>query len=153
MALKDDMKSRQSKETGVFQVTRGGQFISRGVDKANYATMVLVRVKITRWAFEALSDGVTTAVRYSAVRRQTSLKPGSVLGSVYGGGMGSMSLFVLLVVAYMCVRECAGVCSCVCVWGGGASVYINVCVCVCVCVSARICACVVYGMQECSCVC
>ena len=119
MALKDDMKSRQSKETGVFQVTRGGQFISRGVDKANYATMVLVRVKITRWAFEALSDGVTTAVRYSAVRRQTSLKPGSVLGSVYGGGMGSMSLFVLLVVAYMCVRECAGVCSCVCVLGGG----------------------------------
>ena len=130
MALKDDMKSRQSKETGVFQVTRDGQFISRGVDKANYATMVLVRVKITRWAFEALSDGVTTAVRYSAVRRQTSLKPGSVLGSKYGGGMESMSLFVLLVVAYMCVRECVGVCSCVC--GGGGCLCVYKCVCVCV---------------------
>ncbi|XP_076447527.1 peroxisomal acyl-coenzyme A oxidase 1-like [Babylonia areolata] len=58
------------------EVTRDGRFISKGVDKANYATMVLVRVKITRWAYEALSDGVTTAVRYSAVRRQSSLQPG-----------------------------------------------------------------------------
>ncbi|KAK7464559.1 hypothetical protein BaRGS_00037894, partial [Batillaria attramentaria] len=58
------------------EVTRDGRFISRGVDKANYATMVLVRVKITRWAFESLSDGATTAVRYSVVRRQSSLKPG-----------------------------------------------------------------------------
>ncbi|KAL8588491.1 hypothetical protein ACOMHN_022278 [Nucella lapillus] len=58
------------------EVTRDGRFISKGVDKANYATMVLVRVKIVRWAFEALSDGVTTAVRYSAVRRQCALQPG-----------------------------------------------------------------------------
>ncbi|KAK7102852.1 peroxisomal acyl-coenzyme A oxidase 1-like [Littorina saxatilis] len=58
------------------EVTREGQLMMRGVDKANYATMILVRVKIVHWAYEGLSDGATTVIRYSAVRRQSSLKPG-----------------------------------------------------------------------------
>jgi len=45
-------------------------------NKANYATMVLVRVKIVSWAIWSLRQGAVVAVRYSAVRRQTTLKQG-----------------------------------------------------------------------------
>lgn len=61
------------------QVTQNGQFFSYGVDKANYATMVLVRVKLVKMAYDSLAAASTIAIRYSAVRRQSSLKPGFVI--------------------------------------------------------------------------
>ncbi|CAL1532088.1 unnamed protein product [Lymnaea stagnalis] len=55
-------------------VTRDGKFIALKGDKSNYSTMMYVRVMITRWAFGILSRAIVTGVRYSAVRRQSSLK-------------------------------------------------------------------------------
>ena len=45
-------------------------------NKANYATMILVRVNIIGWSYDALRHASCIAIRYSATRRQTTLKPG-----------------------------------------------------------------------------
>ncbi|KAH3826400.1 hypothetical protein DPMN_128304 [Dreissena polymorpha] len=59
------------------RVTRGGKFQQLSTSKANYATMVLVRVKIIGWSTDTLRQASCVAVRYSATRRQTTLKPGT----------------------------------------------------------------------------
>lgn len=58
-------------------VTKDGKFTQLSGNKANYATMILVRVQIVSWAFDQLRQASCVAVRYSAVRRQTTLKPGT----------------------------------------------------------------------------
>ncbi|XP_048244379.1 peroxisomal acyl-coenzyme A oxidase 1-like [Haliotis rufescens] len=58
------------------KVSRDGHFSTSGSSKANYATMILIRVKILSWASSLLVQGATTSIRYSAVRRQSQLKPG-----------------------------------------------------------------------------
>ncbi|XP_048740597.2 peroxisomal acyl-coenzyme A oxidase 1-like isoform X2 [Ostrea edulis] len=55
------------------QVSREGQFTSRGPSKGNYSAMILVRVEIVLWCFISLSNASTIAVRYSAIRRQSKL--------------------------------------------------------------------------------
>ena len=57
-------------------MTPEGMFISQANNKVNYGTMMLVRANIVRSAFQQLSMAVTIATRYSAVRRQSELKPG-----------------------------------------------------------------------------
>ena len=59
----------------LLQVSPDGAFKRLGRDKATYGTMILVRTKITNWAFGTLAQAVTIALRYSAVRRQSNLKP------------------------------------------------------------------------------
>lgn len=58
------------------QVTKDGKFTQLSGNKANYATMILVRVKIVVWTADSLRQAACVAIRYSAVRRQTTLKPG-----------------------------------------------------------------------------
>ncbi|XP_052676453.1 peroxisomal acyl-coenzyme A oxidase 1-like isoform X2 [Crassostrea angulata] len=55
------------------QVSREGHFTSRGPSKANYSAMILVRVTIVNWCSVILSNSSTIIVRYSAVRRQSTL--------------------------------------------------------------------------------
>ncbi|KAL4226800.1 Peroxisomal acyl-coenzyme A oxidase 1 [Mactra antiquata] len=59
------------------RVTREGKFTQLSNNKANYATMILVRVNIISWAKDTMRQAACVAVRYSAVRRQTTLKPGT----------------------------------------------------------------------------
>ncbi|KAM4023059.1 peroxisomal acyl-coenzyme A oxidase 2-like [Anomaloglossus baeobatrachus] len=59
------------------QVLPDGSYIKSGSDKINYFTMVSVRVTMLREeVLEALMKACTISVRYSAVRRQSELKPG-----------------------------------------------------------------------------
>ena len=46
--------------------------------KSSYATMVVVRADIVKYAGEVLSKAATIAVRYNAVRRQTAPEPGGL---------------------------------------------------------------------------
>ncbi|XP_075039397.1 peroxisomal acyl-coenzyme A oxidase 2 [Mixophyes fleayi] len=68
---KENMLSRYS------EVLPDGSYVKRGSDKMNYFTMVYVRVSILRGeVLEALLKACTISIRYSAVRRQSELKPG-----------------------------------------------------------------------------
>lgn len=59
--------------TYVVKVSREGHFTSRGPSKANYSAMILVRVTIVNWCSVILSNSSTITIRYSAVRRQSTL--------------------------------------------------------------------------------
>ncbi|XP_066452698.1 peroxisomal acyl-coenzyme A oxidase 2-like [Eleutherodactylus coqui] len=68
---KENMLSRYS------QVLPDGSYVKSGSDKINYFSMIAVRVSILREeVLEALMKACTISVRYSAVRRQSELKPG-----------------------------------------------------------------------------
>jgi len=58
-------------------VTRDGKFQVLRSDKSNYSTMMYVRVQIVGWAANCLLPATAIQIRYSAVRRQSSLKPGA----------------------------------------------------------------------------
>ncbi|QDZ25572.1 acyl-coenzyme A oxidase [Chloropicon primus] len=60
------------------KVTREGSYVPppKQNAKSSYATMVSVRADIVEYAGEVLSKAVTIAVRYNAVRRQTTSVPG-----------------------------------------------------------------------------
>ncbi|XP_068627061.1 acyl-coenzyme A oxidase 1-like [Battus philenor] len=57
------------------QVLKDGTFVGGSNSKLTYGTMVFVRVLIVNNMANLLSKAVTIAVRYSAVRRQSQLKP------------------------------------------------------------------------------
>ncbi|XP_060803917.1 probable peroxisomal acyl-coenzyme A oxidase 1 isoform X2 [Amyelois transitella] len=57
------------------QVLRDGTFIASPNSKLTYGTMVFVRVCIVNNMANQLAKAVTIAVRYSAIRRQSQLKP------------------------------------------------------------------------------
>lgn len=68
---KENMLSRYS------QVLPDGSYVKSGSDKINYFTMIAVRVNMLRGeVLVALMKACTISVRYSAVRRQSELKPG-----------------------------------------------------------------------------
>nr|CAD7427770.1 unnamed protein product [Timema monikensis] len=58
------------------QVLEDGTYVKSPSDKLTYGTMMFVRVVIVQDVASYLSKAVTIAVRYSAVRRQSELKPG-----------------------------------------------------------------------------
>ncbi|XP_063239947.1 probable peroxisomal acyl-coenzyme A oxidase 1 [Bacillus rossius redtenbacheri] len=58
------------------QVLEDGTYVKSPSDKLTYGTMVFVRVVIVQDVASYLAKAVTIAVRYSAVRRQSELKPG-----------------------------------------------------------------------------
>ncbi|KAM3914896.1 peroxisomal acyl-coenzyme A oxidase 2 [Leptodactylus fuscus] len=68
---RENMLSRYS------QVLPDGSYVKSGSEKINYFTMIAVRVSLLRVeVLEALMKACTISVRYSAVRRQSELKPG-----------------------------------------------------------------------------
>ncbi|WAR25224.1 ACOX1-like protein [Mya arenaria] len=90
------------------RVTRDGKFIQLSGNKANYATMVLVRVKIISWTKDTLRQAATVSVRYSAVRRQTTLKPGTPEQQVLDFQTQQMKVFPCLAAAYALHAQSAG---------------------------------------------
>ncbi|XP_064622963.1 peroxisomal acyl-coenzyme A oxidase 1-like [Lineus longissimus] len=82
------------------EVSADGVFKRLGRDKATYGTMVLVRTKITNWAFHILSQSVTIALRYSAVRHQSQLKPGAPESAILDYQTQQYKLFPLLALSY-----------------------------------------------------
>ncbi|ESO91273.1 hypothetical protein LOTGIDRAFT_105863 [Lottia gigantea] len=91
---RDHMLMRNAK------VSRDGKFVSEGNSKANYATMILVRVNMTEWAANILSGSVTIAMRYSCIRRQSSLKQGVEEELVINYQSQQYKLFPALASAY-----------------------------------------------------
>ncbi|KAG8430228.1 hypothetical protein GDO86_018209, partial [Hymenochirus boettgeri] len=68
---RENMLSRYS------EVLPDGTYIKRGSDKMNYFTMIGVRVLILfSEVLDALMKACTISIRYSAVRRQSELRPG-----------------------------------------------------------------------------
>lgn len=67
---------RENMLMGNALVTRDGTYTLLKSDKSNYSTMMYVRVQILRWVADCLIPCSVIAIRYSAVRRQSSLKPG-----------------------------------------------------------------------------
>ncbi|OWF34664.1 peroxisomal acyl-coenzyme A oxidase 1-like [Mizuhopecten yessoensis] len=82
------------------QVTRAGKFLTSGPNKANYATMIYVRVMILSWSFGAISAAATAAIRYSSVRRQSSLAPGQEESQVLDYQTQQYKLFPTLASGY-----------------------------------------------------
>lgn len=60
------------------KVTEDGTFIEPKAKKAAYGTMVLIRSQIVAGASLTLAKAVTIAVRFSAVRRQTTTEEGTM---------------------------------------------------------------------------
>ncbi|KAI5753506.1 hypothetical protein M8J77_000787 [Diaphorina citri] len=59
------------------QVLKDGTYVKSKNDKLTYGTMIFVRVSLVKNVAAAfLSKAVTIATRYSAVRRQSEMKPG-----------------------------------------------------------------------------
>lgn len=83
-------------------VTRDGKFTQLSGNKANYATMVLVRVQIIAWTKDTLRQAACVAVRYSAVRRQTTLKPGTPEQQVLDFQTQQWKIFPALAASYAC---------------------------------------------------
>ncbi|XP_069499859.1 peroxisomal acyl-coenzyme A oxidase 2 [Ambystoma mexicanum] len=68
---KENMLSRYS------QVLPDGSYVKQGSEKINYFTMILVRVSmLANEVAPALAKASVISIRYSAVRRQSELKPG-----------------------------------------------------------------------------
>ena len=61
-----------------YKVHKDGTFERSKSSKLTYGTMVLVRAYIVGGSAEDLAEAVTIATRYSAIRRQSEIKPGFV---------------------------------------------------------------------------
>lgn len=61
----------------LLQVTKEGKYMKPKSDKLNYGTMVFVRVLVIDYVAFNLARAVTIATRYSAIRRQSEIIPGS----------------------------------------------------------------------------
>ncbi|XP_072276971.1 peroxisomal acyl-coenzyme A oxidase 2 [Pyxicephalus adspersus] len=92
---KENMLSRFS------EVLPDGSYVKRGSDKINYFTMIAVRVSMIRGeVVEALMKACTIAVRYSAVRRQSELKPGAQEAKILDYQTQQQKLLPLLATCY-----------------------------------------------------
>ncbi|KAL3852532.1 hypothetical protein ACJMK2_016159 [Sinanodonta woodiana] len=91
---RENMLARNSK------VTKDGRFIQTSTNKANYATMVLVRLNIIKWAQDTMKNGSLIAIRYSAVRRQSSLQAGGPEMQVLDYQTQQYKIFPGLAVSY-----------------------------------------------------
>ncbi|XP_060576845.1 peroxisomal acyl-coenzyme A oxidase 1-like [Ruditapes philippinarum] len=83
-------------------VTREGKFTQLSNNKANYATMVLVRVNIIGWTKDTLRQAACVSTRYSAVRRQTTLKPGTPEQQVLDFQTQQLKIFPAVAASYAC---------------------------------------------------
>ncbi|KAG8550272.1 hypothetical protein GDO81_026941 [Engystomops pustulosus] len=92
---RENMLSRYS------QVLPDGSYVKKGSDKINYFTMIAVRVNMLRGeVLEALMKACTISVRYSAVRRQSELKPGDIEPKIIDYQTQQQKLFPLVATCY-----------------------------------------------------
>lgn len=84
------------------KVTREGAYVPppKKNTKSSYATMVGVRADIVKGASEVLSKAATIAVRYNAVRRQTSHAPGQPEETILNYQQSARNLIPVVSQAY-----------------------------------------------------
>ncbi|XP_054026689.1 peroxisomal acyl-coenzyme A oxidase 1 isoform X2 [Dryobates pubescens] len=82
------------------QVEPDGTYVKPVSDKLTYGTMVFIRSLIVGDAARALSKACTIAIRYSAVRHQSELKPGEPEPQILDYQTQQYKLFPLLATAY-----------------------------------------------------
>ncbi|KAF7250026.1 Peroxisomal acyl-coenzyme A oxidase 2 [Varanus komodoensis] len=84
-----------------FQVLPDGQYVTRGSEKINYLTMIVIRVGILRGEVVlTLMKACTIAIRYSVVRRQSELKPGDPEAKILDYQTQQQKLLPQLATAY-----------------------------------------------------
>ncbi|XP_064651939.1 peroxisomal acyl-coenzyme A oxidase 1-like [Lineus longissimus] len=60
------------------QLHKDGTYVTKSKNsKLTYGTMLLVRAVITRFMSQCLAEAATIAIRYSAIRKQSEIKPGT----------------------------------------------------------------------------
>ncbi|XP_072414285.1 peroxisomal acyl-coenzyme A oxidase 1 isoform X5 [Chiloscyllium punctatum] len=82
------------------KVMPDGTYMKPPSDKLTYGTMVFIRSMIVGDSARALSQACTIAIRYSAVRHQSELKPGDPEPQILDYQTQQYKLFPLLVTAY-----------------------------------------------------
>ncbi|XP_044307997.1 peroxisomal acyl-coenzyme A oxidase 2 isoform X2 [Varanus komodoensis] len=83
------------------QVLPDGQYVTRGSEKINYLTMIVIRVGILRGEVVlTLMKACTIAIRYSVVRRQSELKPGDPEAKILDYQTQQQKLLPQLATAY-----------------------------------------------------
>ncbi|XP_078506954.1 peroxisomal acyl-coenzyme A oxidase 1-like [Lissotriton helveticus] len=82
------------------QVEPNGAYVKPLSDKLTYGTMVYIRTLTVRAAAYSLSKACTIAIRYSAVRHQSELKPGEPEPQILDYQTQQYKLFPLLATAY-----------------------------------------------------
>ncbi|XP_078081425.1 peroxisomal acyl-coenzyme A oxidase 1 isoform X1 [Mustelus asterias] len=82
------------------KVMPDGTYMKPPSDKLTYGTMVFIRSMIVGDSARALSQACTIAIRYSAVRHQSELKPGDPEPQIMDYQTQQYKLFPLLVTAY-----------------------------------------------------
>uniref|UniRef100_A0AAY4A9M8 Acyl-coenzyme A oxidase n=1 Tax=Denticeps clupeoides TaxID=299321 RepID=A0AAY4A9M8_9TELE len=82
------------------QVEPDGTYQKAPSDKLTYGTMVFIRSMIVGDSARALSKASTIAIRYSAVRHQSELRPGEAEPQILDYQTQQQKLFPLLATAY-----------------------------------------------------
>ncbi|KAL4217914.1 Peroxisomal acyl-coenzyme A oxidase 1 [Mactra antiquata] len=82
------------------KVDKDGTYTRSGDARITYGTMVLVRANIVANCGFALSQAVTIVTRYSAVRRQTEIKPGGEEPQVIDYQTQQEKIFPLIAASY-----------------------------------------------------
>nr|QFF91505.1 acyl-CoA oxidase 1 isoform 2 [Potamotrygon motoro] len=82
------------------KVMPDGTYLKPPSDKLTYGTMVFIRCMIVGESARVLSQACTIAVRYSAVRHQSELKPGAPEPQILDYQTQQYKLFPLLATAY-----------------------------------------------------
>jgi hypothetical protein len=73
---KSSVNSYQSIDLGFLPPLQDGSYVKSPNEKLAYGTMMFVRVAMLRGVANDLAKACTIAIRYSAVRRQSEMKPG-----------------------------------------------------------------------------
>ncbi|XP_060622449.2 peroxisomal acyl-coenzyme A oxidase 2 [Anolis sagrei] len=101
LVLKNVRVPRENMLARFSQVLPDGQYKKQGTDKINYLTMIVVRVFILRKeVITTLMKACTIAIRYSAVRRQSELKPGDPEAKILDYQTQQQKLLPQLATAY-----------------------------------------------------
>uniref|UniRef100_A0A4W3GYM3 Acyl-coenzyme A oxidase n=1 Tax=Callorhinchus milii TaxID=7868 RepID=A0A4W3GYM3_CALMI len=82
------------------KVMPDGMYVKPPSDKLTYGTMVFIRSMIVSDSARALSQACTIAIRYSAVRHQSELKPGAPEPQIIDYQTQQYKLFPFLATAY-----------------------------------------------------
>ncbi|XP_061189326.1 peroxisomal acyl-coenzyme A oxidase 1-like [Saccostrea echinata] len=82
------------------KVLKDGTYVKPPSDKLAYGSMVLLRCSITASTAECLSEACVIAIRYSAVRRQTEIRPGGEEAQIIDYQTQQYKLFPLLATSF-----------------------------------------------------
>ncbi|KAJ7317100.1 hypothetical protein JRQ81_003262 [Phrynocephalus forsythii] len=101
LIMKNVRVPRENMLSRFSQVLPDGQYRKQGAEKINYLTMMVVRTQILQAeVVPLLMKACTIAIRYSAVRRQSELKPGDPESKILDYQTQQQKLLPQLATAY-----------------------------------------------------